>query len=121
MNAIRLLALAASLTVPVALPAAAMTVPAFNAPAATTASVLVVDPLASGRVDAVAAAENYFEFDALVTLGALALAGGGLAAHTARRRTQKEVALSEPAWRQSVLAAVQADLSRFSETLRRAA
>jgi hypothetical protein len=83
-----------------------------------------IAPGRAARVDSfdAAAARNYFDYDALVTLGALALAGGALAAFSvgaARRRKAADDV--EPAWRQSVMHAVQADLAQFTATLRRAA
>lgn len=67
------------------------------------------------------AAADYFDFDAIVTVGALLLAGGafaGFGAFAARRARQAEAA--EPVWRERVLRAVQADLAAF-ERQRRAA
>jgi hypothetical protein len=88
-----------------------------------------VFPDRPGRLDRVdanaaqAAAERYFDFDALITLGALALAGGAMAgfAAVAARRGREDTVANEPAWRESVFRAVQADLAAFTETYRRAA
>jgi hypothetical protein len=78
------------------------------------------------RVDAEAAqaaVADYFDFDAIITLGALALAGAAMAAFTAMavRRGAEEKAPVEPAWRATVFRAVQADLAALTETYRRAA
>jgi len=69
------------------------------------------------------AVADYFDFDAVITLGALALAGGALAgfAAIAGRRSSKAPTPIEPAWRQTVFSAIQADLAAFTETYRRAA
>jgi hypothetical protein len=130
MHAIRSLALAAALSLGAALPAPAMTV-ADLAGAKTTAiapvNFLLAEQLGAGprRADArAAAAEDYFNFDAIITLGALALAGGGLAAfgaYAARRKRAREDECAEPDWQDSVFRSMQADLAHFTETLRRAA
>jgi hypothetical protein len=83
-------------------------------------------PVRLDRVDAEAAqaaAQTYFDFDAMITLGAFALAGGSLAAFAAlaARRREEKTEEGEPAWRESVFRAVQADLAAFAETQRRAA
>jgi hypothetical protein len=53
---------------------------------------------------AATATQNYFDFDALVTLGALALAGGGLAAWGRARKAR-------PVARESVVRSMQAELA----------
>jgi len=133
MTSLRTAAFAAVLLAGAALqPAHAMTV----APLAGTLGADVAktefsfaDALAPGRpyrVDALAtdaAAASYFNFDALITLGALVLAGGvlgGVAVGAARRRAE-EIAKTEPHWRASVLRALQAELAEFSGPYRRAA
>jgi hypothetical protein len=75
-----------------------------------------------GHVDAEAAqaAQDYFNYDSVITLGALALAGGALAALGARA-ARREAGEREPAWREGVMRAVQADLAQFTATFRRAA
>ena len=68
------------------------------------------------------ASVNYFDYDAVITLGVLALAGAafaGFGAFAARRARETQAA--EPAWRQNVMRAVQADLAAFSQSYRRAA
>jgi hypothetical protein len=130
MNAIRSFALAAALSLGAALPAPAMTVADLagaKAPAVAPVSFLFSDQIARGRADATdAAVENYFGFDALITLGALAMSGGGLAALGAyaarrRKRNRAEAESAEPDERDSVFRSMQADLAHFTETLRRAA
>ena len=101
---------------------------------AVKADFMFGDGLAPGRpsrldrIDvqaAQAAVESYFSFDAFITLGALALAGAAMAgfAAVAARRVAEETRMSaaEPAWRDSVFRAVQADLIEFAESQRRAA
>jgi hypothetical protein len=133
MNAIRSFALAAALSLGAALPAPAMTVADLagaEAPAFAPVNFLFSRALAPGgsaraHSDASAAAvEDYFNFDALITLGALALAGGGLAAfgaYAAQRRKVEEEESAEPADHESVFLSMQADLAHFTDTLRRAA
>ncbi len=119
MNVIRSFALAAAVTLSTALPAPAAFL--FSEPLLQSGAA----PLS--RIDAEtarAAAEAYFSYDAVITLGALALAGGALAAfggYATRRRAQEEVENGEPAWRESVFRAIQADLAQFTESFRRAA
>jgi hypothetical protein len=136
MNAIRSLAFAAAVTLSAAVPASAMTVADFavaKAPLAAPAAFLFSEPLVPGeptrldRVDvetARSAVESYFDYDALITLGALALAGAGLTAfgaYAGRRKIQEDAESADPAWRQSVFRAIQADLAEFTESFRRAA
>jgi hypothetical protein len=136
MNAIRSFALAATVSLGAALPAPAMTVADFasrQAAVAAPAAFLFTEPVISGdvaglgRIDAQAArsaAEDYFNYDALVTLGALALAGGAMsafAAFAAKRRQAEEADFGDGNWRDSVFAAIQADLAKFTESFRRAA
>ncbi len=69
--------------------------------------------------------ERYFEFDTILTLGALALASGALAAIAiagSRRRAAvaPEVAPHE-GWRDAVMLALEADLAQFALSLPRAA
>lgn len=85
-----------------------------------------IAPGRTGRLDrldarAARAAEDYFDYDAFITLGALALAGGGLAAFGAGAARRRPAEAAEPAWRESVMRAVQADLTQFTATFRRAA
>ncbi len=135
MNAIRTAAFAAAAVAFAAVsPAGAMTVADLahaQIAAATPVDFSFGDQLGLARgarleradaTTAQAAAENYFSYDALITLGSLALAGGALAAFgasAARRRAAVED--EEPAWRETVFRAVQADLTQFSENFRRAA
>ena len=139
MNAIRAATLLAALALT---PVAAATAQAFTiadltelksapAPAAFLLSEALVPgrPSRLDRIDgdsARAAAQTYFDFDALVTLGALALAGGALAAFGARRSrakpTQAAIAPHDDAdWRESVFQSLQADLAEFTRPYRRAA
>ena len=136
MNAIRSFALAAIVSLGAALPAPAMTVAdlaSHKAAVAAPAAFLFTEPVISGdaagldRAGAQAArsaAEDYFNYDALVTLGALALAGGAMsafAAFAAKRRQAEEADFGDGNWRDSVFAAIQADLAQFTESFRRAA
>jgi hypothetical protein len=82
------------------------------------------------RIDAESArvaVESYFDFDALITLGALALGGGAMAAigvAAARRKPPKppgEPDQAESGARESVFQALQADLWQFTQGYRRAA
>jgi hypothetical protein len=128
--AIALLASGAAVQSATAMPAANL---AGLANANVAASAFVLDealapgrPARLDRVDADAAetaAADYFGFDALISLGALALAGGVLAAFAAAaaRREAKMNATGEPAWRETVFRALQADLAAFTASYRRAA
>ena len=85
-----------------------------------------IAPGRPGRLDRfdAEAARAYFDYDALITLGALALAGGAVAAFGAARRKADDKAgedSAEPAWRAPLMAAVQADLLQFTANFRRAA
>jgi hypothetical protein len=132
MSVIRAAVLSAAVSLVTGFAAPAMTVAdlahvrGFAAPADFTFG----DELAIGRpgrldrLDAQAAraaAEDYFTYAAVVTLGVLALAGGGLAAFGAGAARRKTVEVVEPAWRASVMRAVQADLAEFTSAFRRAA
>ena len=114
-----------------AMPAASLT--SWD-PETASADFVFGDGLAPGRpsrldrIDlgaAQAAAQSYFSFDAFITLGALALAGAamaGFAAVAARRVAEENRAnAGEPAWRESVFRAVQADVIEFAQSQRRAA
>jgi hypothetical protein len=74
-----------------------------------------------------AAAQSYYDFDAIITLGTIALAGGGMAAlgfSAARRgsaRKDAEQAESGAGWRETVMRALEDDLTRYTRTIRRAA
>jgi hypothetical protein len=74
-----------------------------------------------------AASQNYYDFDAIITLGSLALAGGALAVivFSASRRPKADAAdeRHEPAsnWRESVLRNLEADLTAYARSWRRAA
>ena len=108
MSLLRNAALAAALTLAASAPASAAFL--FDAGAA------------SGLVhgDAVrAAVASYFDYDALLTVGVLAVAGGMLAA-LGSRRSRREAA-RDPEWRESVFQALQADLVAYAESYRRAA
>ena len=135
MNVIRTAALLASLTlVPVAAPTAqALTVASLTelksapTPAAFSLGAALVPgrPSRLDRIDA-DAARNYFDFDALVTFGALALAGGALAAFGAGRARAKAKSPAVAAegngdWHESVFQALQADLTEFTRPYHRAA
>jgi hypothetical protein len=95
------------------------------------AAFMLDDSLSPGRparleridADAAQAAASYFDFDAVITLGALALAGAAMAAFAsiAARRNAEDTAAAEPAWREAAFRAVQADLAAFTATYRRAA
>jgi len=129
MSVIRAAVFSAAVSLAATFAAPAMTVAdlaharSFAAPADFTFG----DELAPGRLDrgdgaAVrAATENYFDYDAVITLGVMALAGGALAAFGAGAARRRAAAQVEPAWRQSAMRAVQADLAQFTATLRRAA
>ena len=67
--------------------------------------------------------ERYFDFDVLVTAGALAIASGAfLAGAIGRGRRESLVAqLPTADWRETVMRNLDADLTQFSEGLRRAA
>ncbi len=126
MNALRRIAISAAFVFAAA-PAFAASiadVTAATAPSASAASVLINEPLTAAQVDAAAAAASYFDFDALITLAALALTGGALAAfaaYAAERRRAEEAAFAGPVWRDAVFNAVQTDLTQFARTLRAAA
>ena len=125
MTALRNAAFAVALALTAAAPAAAMPVADLSAFGTQTFE----ERLATGeslrftRDEAVETAmSSYFDFDALITFGVLALAGGafaGFGAFAARKARAAEMA--EPAWRETVLRAVQADLAAFSDSFRRAA
>jgi hypothetical protein len=120
-----------------ALPAAPVSAIAAPAPAeAGDAAFLLGGPLVPGRpsrldrvdvASASAAVESYFDFDALISLGALVLCGGGMAAiavAAARRKAGPSTGPSperEEEWRESVFQAIQADLLEFTQDHRRAA
>jgi hypothetical protein len=70
-------------------------------------------------------AQRYFDFDVIVTLGALALASGAFVAvgiaGARRRETEEDAAAPREGWRDEVMQALEADLVQFSAGLRRAA
>jgi hypothetical protein len=70
-------------------------------------------------------AQRYFDFDVIITLGALALASGAFVAAgiagSRRRQAQTPVASPREGWREDVMQALEADLAQFSMGLRRAA
>jgi hypothetical protein len=71
-----------------------------------------------------AAASQYFDFDVIVTLGALAIASGAFVAAGvagSRRRIAGGVASSGEGWREEVMQALETDLEHFTSGLRRAA
>ena len=143
MNTIGTAALSATFLLGIALTQPAIAMPVGNLHEATgqnAASISKVDFLsgqeipfgASYRLDrlnpqtAQAAAESYFDFDAIITLGTIALAGGGLAAagfSAARRGSSKNEADAgtDRGWRAVVLQALEEDLTRYARTFRRAA
>lgn len=130
MTYFRTAAVAAALTLGAALPAPAMTVADLASGKIYAASVgglgdelLAGAPTGFGARESQAAAATYFDYDALITLGALALAGGGLAAMAAaaRRKAARAEDSEEPAWRESVFRALQADLAQFTANYRHAA
>ncbi len=118
-----------------ATPAAPLTALVAQAPVEKAAFVFG-EPLVPGRpsrldrVDAdaaEAAVESYFDFDALITFGALALGIGAVASMafagsrgkpSSPPDTPEEV---EPEWRESVFQTLQADLWKFTDGYRRAA
>ncbi len=71
--------------------------------------------------------EAYYDFDAIITLGSLALAGGALAALAFSTQRRKEAGEAderrEPAagWRDLVMKNLEADLTAFARNPRRAA
>jgi hypothetical protein len=76
---------------------------------------------------AAAAAETYYDFDAIITIGSLALAGGALAGlvFSAKRREEAEAVdeRREPqsGWRDLVMQNLEADLTAFVRNRRHAA
>jgi hypothetical protein len=127
MSAIRTAVISAAVSFAAVSAASAMTVadlgPARVGPAAQT-DFAFGDVVGFGRpasAEVARATQDYFDYDTLITLGALALAGGGLAALGAGATRQKPVEAVEPAWRESVMRAVQAELAQFTTTFRRAA
>jgi hypothetical protein len=70
-------------------------------------------------------AQRYFDFDVIITLGALALASGAFVAAglagSRRRSAQSPAALPREGWREDVMQALETDLAQFSVALRRAA
>ncbi|MDE3174741.1 MAG: hypothetical protein KGM15_01355 [Pseudomonadota bacterium] len=70
-------------------------------------------------------AQRYFDFDVIITLGALALASGAFVAAgvagSRRRSAQDPAAAPREGWREEVMQALEADLTQFSTALRRAA
>lgn len=139
MNAVRAATLLAALALTAAAAATAQAFPVANLTALKSTPLptafLLSEALVPGRLSrldridgdaAQAAAQTYFDFDALVTFGALALAGGALAAFGARRsRARPTPAVIAPHddtdWRESVFQALQADLTQFTRPYRRAA
>ncbi|MDE3174742.1 MAG: hypothetical protein KGM15_01360 [Pseudomonadota bacterium] len=132
MNAFRAAVLLASLALaPVAAaPAHALTAASLTElkPAADFslgAAMIAGRPSRFDRFDAetARAARDYFDFNALVTIGALALAGGALAALRAGRARVNATppGESEGDGHESVFQAMQADLAEFAPPYRRAA
>jgi hypothetical protein len=127
MSVIRAAVLSGAVLLATVLGAPAMTVADLGQASglARPASFVFSDQIAPGRAApldgevARAAAQSYFDYDTLITLGALALAGGALAALGASAARREAVA--EPAWRQTVMRGVQADLAEFTANFRRAA
>jgi len=72
-----------------------------------------------------AASSQYFDFDVVVTLGALAIASGAFVAvgiAGSRRRSVSATAQApNEGWRDQVMQALEADLVQFTSSLRRAA
>lgn len=70
-------------------------------------------------------AQRYFDFDVIVTLGALALASGAFVAAglagSRRRAAQRPTVSPREGWREDVMQALEADLAQFSVGLQRAA
>lgn len=71
-------------------------------------------------------AQRYFDFDVIITLGALALASGAFVAAGvagSRRRSSQVRPAQAPreGWREDVMQALETDLAQFSVALRRAA
>jgi hypothetical protein len=70
------------------------------------------------------AAAQYFDFDVIVTLGALAIASGAFVAAGiagSRRRVASNTAVAGEGWRDEVMQALEVDLEHFTSGLRRAA
>src|SRR5436309_521337 len=131
MNAIRTATFAAALSLASAFAPLAQAMPAANVAelatqSATESAFLVGQSLFPGRParldrydveTASAAAESYFDFDAVITLGALILGGAavaGIGLVAARRKPQANVAVAQerdPSWHESVFLALQADLA----------
>jgi len=144
MNTLAAATVFAALSVSSAFPTAALGIPAeknlyLNSGAAVgTSSVDFIPqqenmfgrPLRLDRLDVEAAhsaAESYFDFDTIITLGTLAMAGGALAAvgfAAARRRSDERASERHEGsanWRETVLQALEADLAHYTSAFRRAA
>jgi hypothetical protein len=69
------------------------------------------------------AAERYYDFDIIVTLGALALASGAFVAAgiAGSRRRNAYAGASNEGWREHVMQAVEVELAQFTVSLKRAA
>ena len=70
------------------------------------------------------AAERYFDFDVIITLGALAIASGAFVAAGiagSRRRAGADQNGSREGWREQILQALEADLAQFTVSLKHAA
>jgi hypothetical protein len=69
------------------------------------------------------AAQRYFDFDVIVTLGALAMASGAFVAVgiAGSRRRSTGFSNSNEGWRDQVMQAMELDLARFTVSLKRAA
>jgi hypothetical protein len=71
-----------------------------------------------------AAAARYFDFDVLITLGALSIASGAFVAAGiagVRRRAAGASDVAHEGWREEVMQALEADLSQYTMGLRQAA
>ena len=78
---------------------------------------------AAHAIESRQAAERYFDFDVIMTLGALAMASGAFVAvgiAGSRRRLASSIDVRE-GWRPQVMQALETDLARFTISLKRAA
>ena len=78
------------------------------------------------NVQTASAAESYFDFDTIITLGTLVIAGGALAAagfSASRRKTdERDDRVETPSgWRDVVLRTLEDDLTRYARGLKKVA
>jgi hypothetical protein len=71
-----------------------------------------------------AMAQRYFDFDMIITAGALTLASGAFVAAAVaggRRRSAEKASAPREGWREEVMQALETDLAQFTVGLRQAA